>query len=179
MLPTNRGGRVLRWLPSILPQLLPLLAEPQPEVRAAAAPCLGVLGAQAAIILPTPVPSHYKASSHPVPASSSRKLVQAPAPPHPLPPALYGRAQRQAHSPPPTPVGCSAQPIQSLPQHQGRKGPAAPPQPPRGVAPKPVPSSDPPSAFFNWCLEALSRDSGSGVKAGAAALSAGVKVGIE
>ncbi|GAX80940.1 hypothetical protein CEUSTIGMA_g8375.t1 [Chlamydomonas eustigma] len=166
------GGRVLRWLPSILPQLLPLLAEPQPEVRAAAAPCLGVLGAQAAVILPSPV-SSQKTASHNAPAVNR----QHQAAPHPLPlPALYGRSQRQVEVLQPPRGG-----RHNLQQQQVRKGPGATqssstPYPPtsKDVALKPVPASDPPNAFFNWCLEALSRDAGPGVKTGTA-LSAGVK----
>lgn len=51
-LPPYSPARVLRWLPSLLPQLMPLLAEPQPDVRRISLVTLGILGAQAAEVLP-------------------------------------------------------------------------------------------------------------------------------
>ena len=158
----HRGGRVLRFLPSIMPQLLPLLAEPQPDVRHAAALCLGALGARAAAILPSLPPPPPSAATVPpspafTPASAAAHAALSFAPPPPtfrthsqLPPPQF------PPPPPPPPGGGSGR------APQFHRPPPAPPG--RGtVAPKPPPPlSDASATLFQWCLEALSRGLGPG-----------------
>eukprot|EP00955_Chlamydomonas_euryale_P062274 358334-Chlamydomonas_euryale.AAC.3 len=65
------AARSLRWLPQLLPQLLPLLTESQPAVRRAAGDALAVLSAQALLHLPPGAPCagqhHTLALQHPNP----------------------------------------------------------------------------------------------------------------
>ena len=161
----HSGGRVLRWLPSALPPLMPLLTDPHTDLRQAAATCLAVLGAQAAAILPSTAP--------PLPP------VPAP-PPHTapalVPPALHTSASAAtaayaalSYAPPPPPPPPTAHAI-----HHGRRQPPPPAPPPPPVpgrlAPQQIPSdaspssfsADPSAVFFNWCLNALSRKPSSG-----------------
>ena len=155
-----------------MPQLLPLLAEPQPDVRHAAALCLGALGAQAAAILPSlppPPPPSIAAGRPPshafTPATAAAHAALSFAPP---PPTFRTHAQLP---PPPQQFPPQFPPPPPPPQFPGGASSRAPqfhlqpPAPPGrgGAAPKPPPPlSDASASLFQWCLEALSRGLGPG-----------------